>query len=315
MVSDRKRPAFYVMILLLIASPILSPSVSAAAQDGGESTPRASSTGEGQTAPRFVMKPVGNHPTGYFDDLEVGAGDSLDLAIKIVNIGEIPADLSTYKTNAVNAPNGGFSTGDKTDLPVGLTEWTDYAAQEFQLAPGEERQISFTVNVPRDAVPGQYFTALVVDTSEGLPIPGVDSFKQVLGQATSLSIIVPGDLETRIELGDPFLDPESSWHGLEVPVTNTGNYLIRPAGELTLTNASGKEVLSTSVKMKSVYGGLSTTLSILLPEPLEPGEYTLNLALKDEESGVSAEIKDAEITVPDANGRTFIPIASSSFAR
>ena len=52
--------------------------------------------------PLFGIVAVGDHPTGYFDDVEIAPGSSIELTAAIINQGDVPVSLHTYKMNALS---------------------------------------------------------------------------------------------------------------------------------------------------------------------------------------------------------------------
>jgi len=255
----------------------------------------------------FVIVPIGDHPNGYIDDVVVEPGASADLAVVIANLGSQPIELKTYKVNAHSGPNGGYSSGAETDEPVAQTTWLDYPTEILSLEPGEQQEISFTVKVPSSAKPGQYISGLVVETAEALPIPGMNLIDHTMGRAISVGILVPGELNYAFEFGQPKVEEQT----LRVPITNTGNYLIRPAGELVMKNSQGEVVHNSQVEMGSIYAGLSTTLEVQLPGQLAAGEYSVEIRLNDDASGVSNEVVGAQVTIEEPADPTGVSVVSA----
>lgn len=291
-----------VVLLALLGHGVLV-SVGAAAQDTVDlsATPTAGSSPA--ATPRFGIAPVGDHPEGYFDDLPVEPGGTVELAVELVNEGDRPVGLRTYKVNALAGANGGFRAGAPDDPPAGATAWVDYPTREVEVGAGARHPVPFTVTVPPDAPPGQYMAGLVVTMADPDPIPGSTVLTQEISYAISLGILVPGELEHAFTLGDPAVQRPL----LTVPLTNTGTYLVRPEGTLTLRDASGAEVHASSIAMGSVYQGVETIVAVLLPDQLAAGTYRLTLALTDPASGASAELVDVPVTLPE-------PVAPSAVA-
>jgi hypothetical protein len=174
------------MVAILVAFTLATPSMSVAQTVGSESTPEAppverdpnSTTSEPQ-GPVFGIVAVGDYSTGYFDDVEVAPSSSVKLTAAIVNQGTDPVSLHTYKMNALSAANGGFLSGNEADSPVGATAWIDYPSFDLDVAPGEQQTVTFTVTVPPDTAPGQYISGLGVVTKEAEQIPGSEALSQV----------------------------------------------------------------------------------------------------------------------------------------
>jgi hypothetical protein len=292
-------------VVAIFCAALLAGPLTVSAQDK-PSTPEASPTAF--EAPKFVIVPIGDYDNGWFE-LELEPGASVDLTAGVGNAGNVPVELRTYSTNAFNPPNGGFAAGTEEDEPVGATTWVTYPAQTFDTAPGDQKLIDFQVTVPEDTVPGEYVTALVVQTAEAIEIPGSETLDQIIRSAVSIEITVPGEMTTGFELGAPAVTADTGGWNLDVPLTNTGTARVRPKGELILTSADGEEVSTTDIEMGSVYGGNSSSVRVRLPSQLPLGDYTVSLDLSDEATGESASVNDAPVTLvaPEGGpGETFV---------
>jgi hypothetical protein len=300
--SSASRILFLSLIFLF---GVLSPSVSA--QDSGtpEATPESDRI-------EFALAPVGEHPDGFFKDLEVSPGGSIDLAIVVMNLGTVPLKLDTFKSNAINTTNGGFTTEDAAAEPSEATTWVDFPAQTIELEAGAAQEISFSVTVPADAQPGQYISALSAKTAEALPMPGTDSLDYTLSSALTVGILVPGEMTHAFSLGEPEILPDREVRTLSIPVQNEGNYLVRPAGDLVIADADGKDVLTAPIEMGSVYAGLGTTIEVLLPEQMAAGDYTVSFSMTDPESGATDEITNAAVTIDELADPTGVSLSSAT---
>lgn len=167
--------------------------------------------------------------------------------VKVIN--NNPYTLTVY-ANAVNfAPQG--ETGQGKFIPVfetvtegaTLAEWIDITTDPIVLAPGESRQVPFTVRVPEAAAPGGHFAAITVGTR---PPDDGSAFQIKTAQVvTSLFFVrISGDV---IESGDVrefrtdrtfYSEPAANF---SVRFENKGNVHIQPQGQITITNMWGKE--------------------------------------------------------------------------
>lgn len=293
-------------ITLLLLSLMISTcftSVSVLAQDA---TPDVN--GGLADTPKFALLPLGDHPDGYFKDIEVSPGQTAELAVAIDNGSTMPLSLRTYKVNALSAINGGYESGEPNDDPIGATAWIDYPTYETDVAPGSQEIVHFRVAVPQDTEPGQYVSGLVVETSDPFPIPGTDVLDQHISYAISVGILVPGKLNRSFELGAPKVTDRY----LDVPVSNTGNFLVRPSGDISLMTVDGDPVVSSPIQMGSIYGGLSTHIRVILPEQLVAGDYSVSLSLTDEASGISREVRDAQVTIEEPADPKGISLVAAS---
>jgi hypothetical protein len=68
---------------------------------------------------------------------------------------------------------------------------------------------------------------------------------------------------------------------------------------VTLRDQHGKEIHTSPIEMGSVYAGLSTFVSVSLPEQLPAGDYAMSLTLTDEASGAHDELVNAAIALAE----------------
>jgi hypothetical protein len=294
-----------ILRILVLSSLLFLSSTLAQTSAGAQSTPHSAEDVQ------FYVVALGDHPEGYFKDLHATPGDTLDLSVAIVNSGAVPVDLSTFKVNAQSTVNGGFSSGQESDAPEGGNAWVDYPTETFTLEPGEQKTKAFTVSVPTWATPGQYVSGLMVETVEELGIPGSDQLRQKLGYVISLSVLIPGEISVLFELGSPVVSAQEDSRFIEIPIRNTGNYLVRPAGILEIRGVAGESVHRNNIQLGSVYAGLNTTIMELVPPQMPAGQYWLSLSLKDEASGAKAVVIDHLLTIPETADPNGVALISS----
>jgi hypothetical protein len=274
-------------------------------------TPGATAAGpeaDAFEAPRFGIYPVGEYENLWFE-VEIDPGETAVLTVGIQNSGSVPASLRTYAANAFNPPNGGFGAATEEEAPIGPTLWVDYPAETFDLDPGEDRNQDFEVTVPEGTPAGEYVVGLVAQTSESLEIPGSDTLRQIIRNTVSVEITVPGKMTSGFELGAPDVSASGAQWALEIPITNTGTARVRPQGQIIVATPDGKEVVTSPVKMGSVYGGNTSSIQITLPGQLPPGDYRVSIELGDEATGAEASFNEAPVTlavVAEEEVQTFV---------
>lgn len=288
-------------ITLILCLPFISPV--AMAQDS-DSPPET--TAESSENIRFVLQPAADPGAGFIDDLEIAPGASAGVDVAVRNTGDVPVVLRLYMTNAWNGTNGGFSAGTIEEELAGPATWIEFPTQEISLNAGEQQDVTLTISVPTDALPGQYISALVAETADTIPIPGATVLDHRVRYAMSVGVLVPGDLTPNFELGEPTVEDNA----IRIPISNGGNYLVRPEGDVRLVNESGDEVINSEIQLGSVYAGNSTSVAIALPEQLPSGDYTFDLSLTDPGSGISGQIESAEVFVPEPVDPTGLSISA-----
>jgi hypothetical protein len=247
----------------------------------------------------FSLNPVGQ-PDGSFFEFEAAPGSTTSLSVEFTNHYSEPLALRSYVADGYTLPNGGLGValeGQSSQLP---TPWISYPAETHELAPDETRQVDFEVTVPAEAAPGNYVSVLVLQTAEAVPVAGTELFDQILQKALAIDITVPGDVSPEFTLGAPAYDDSGSVPALIIPLENTGNVRLRPSGTLTLSDNAGNPVLNSDIALGSVFARTSTTIELVLQQPLASGSYVLNLTLSDPDTDASASLVDVPLSVVTA---------------
>jgi hypothetical protein len=281
------------MLAVLPLSTLQGPA--AHAQDANATPSPAADTG-----PRFVIRPADGADGDYFT-LEAEAGTTNELVVVLGNADDEELTLRTYVNDTVPMTNGGFSIADEDAPPKGTATWIDYPGETFTFGPGEGVERTFSITIPEDAGPGQYIAGLALQTAEPLDVEGTSMFNQIIRKSIAVFIIVPGPDEPSFELGEPALMTDGPIHRIEIPLINTGNVLVKPRGDLTLTNETGDVVLTAPIVMGSVYAGTTVPLVIGLTSNLPDGDYALAVDLTDDATGASDSIDDATLSMSAAS--------------
>lgn len=292
-------------LLLILLLPLL------VFESASASTPEAGSTPAHDPGPNFVFHPKGEMDGAYFT-IEAQPGTTHTLTAYMGNVADEPVTLRTYSGDAYSLVNGGFGVREEGEPVTEVGTWLDWPAETVTFGPGEGAEQSFTVSVPEGVAPGEYIAGLVVQTAEPVAIEGSDIFDQMMRRSVAVFVIVPGDTTAGLSLGEPDVEIDTSTRRLVLPIENTGNVLLKPAGELVITTTDGSEVLRHPIAMGSVYAGHETTLEIGLPPMIPAGEYDVALALGDEATGVQESLH-AQVQVPDiSEGATGVVVEESS---
>lgn len=275
-------------------------------------TPEASPGAK--SGPQFVLRPAGGEDGDYFT-LEAEPGSAHTLTAVLGNAGTAPLSLRTYAADAFTLVNGGFGVHAEDDPVEAVGAWLDYAPETLDLAPDEAVERDIVVHVPDDAEPGQYIAGLVLRTAEPVAIEGSALFNQIVRKSVAILITVPGETEPALALGEAGTVVGPAGVRLSVPVENTGNVLLKPAGEVVLTDAAGAVAFIQQVAMGSVYAGMETTLEVPLPTALPEGDYTLTLSLEDRATSAAASTDGQSLTLSrEVEAEAPLSIAEASVA-
>jgi hypothetical protein len=223
---------------------------------------------------------------------------------------------------------GEVRTAPVNTLPRSAASWITYSPSEFTIAPETRRIIRFTITVPKDTAPGDYYLACYVENRLAPPPPTQGKAQLTINFRfyTMIYVMVPGlsregelqGLETKMVNGFPMVNPK---------LANKGNSRIRPMQSVEIRDAADKVVFSSAMsEALVVLGGQSWQMPIPIDAALPAGKYKLaytvdfgerkplqrgTSAFEVTEFDVAARLKNADPTIvkqnappPVADGKT-----------
>lgn len=264
----------YGSLLLALMMVVVTP---AFAQGQSEATPTA--------VPVFSVSPTDAEDLAPFR-FEIAAGASAESTLVVLNDGEDVVELHSFAVDITTAVNGGYmvipegSTGD-------VSAWISMHSRPYAVEPGGEIAIGVSVSVPSGTAPGEYMAAIATETTSSFAMEGTDAFRQVSRKVNAVVITVPGPVAAGFEIGTPVIETIDGVSRVSVPIENTGNARVRPAGAIDIRTAEGEMVATIPVAMGSVYAWHSTTIEANLSPGVPTGTYLVTVELVDAASGIS----------------------------
>lgn len=267
-------------------------------------------SGQGTPAPEvdsssnqvaFGIFPQGTTEGIYFESF-IEAGASRTFTAAIVNAGTQDLSLLAYHADVYSMTNGGMGVNFQEQERTAPTTWIDFDEGIVDVPVGQEIAKTFTVTVPDGTEPGQYVSAIAVETANSFAVGDEGgALRQILRKVVAVVILVPGESEPGFSLGSPEITIQQGQAVVRVPVENTGNIRVRPAGDVTVLDPSGAELATGEVSMGSVYRGHTAPIEIWFPNAIPEGEYLISAELTDPDTGVSAAIENVPVSVvPEA---------------
>lgn len=234
-------------------------------------------------------------------DLTAKPGGRIELAAVIANDGEEAIDALTYVGDVYTLHNGGLGVRNHDEPSSGVASWVDYPTETLTLEPDKPIQRMFTVIVPDNVAPGEYFARLIIQNAEpvgGDPDEGGFQLRQIIRRTTSIRIEVPGDWSSAITIGGGAHVLFAEQSAITFDVANTGTTRLDPHGNLTVWDADGAPALERPVTLDTFFPNTASISEIVLDEPLPSGSYTAELTLVDDATGASASSGIVTIDVP-----------------
>lgn len=225
----------------------------------------------GQEAPRdglgFGILPVGPDATrGYFFFRDVDPGTALTAAVSVSNVSGQDKVVVLRAQDTTTSGTGGLSYGPVEDGPGA---WLSPRDRRVSVPAGETVDVTYRVDVPADARPGDHFAGIVAYDQEDLEAledePESEQavqLKFVSRLAIPFRVRVPGDLLAEVALRDVKLEITPSGSSVDVIFANTGNVLI-PSSEGRVNISQEGVVLATKkIALTSFTPGSQITVSV-----------------------------------------------------
>ncbi len=255
---------------------------------------------QGTTAapPELAIETADGQPTSDFH-VELDPGSQTDLDLRFSARAGDPVEVVAWIADVISPPNGGFALAPQGDELHAPATWVSFAPETLTLDPGNDERRTITIAVPANTRPGQYVTAIALQTVEPAPIAGSPDVGQIVRAVAAITITVPGEFDVSFELGEPTLAQDSRGAVIQIPIENTGTTPISPEGTLTLDTPTNDNVASIPVTMGTVFAQASSAIEVPLDEPPPAGDYRLSLTLTDPDTRAADAISDRSLLIPE----------------
>lgn len=213
-------------------------------------------------------------------------GEVLSEAITIRNLGDTEETYFLYTRDISSVTESGRPLYADEDLPptgFEMSSWIKLPIENVTIAPGQERNVSFTIEVPEDTTPCSHFGAVFASV---LPPDQVDLGASVGFQVANIvSIRVAGDCVESAVLRsfstDKFLYSTKDVT-FKAFVENKGSVALRPTGPIEVYNMLGSKVAQLTINeaRNGLFPSMSREYELLWKEDsLGFGRYSANIGL------------------------------------
>lgn len=187
----------------------------------------------------------------------VQPGQVLTRSIKVTNNSESPKKIYAYLRDFTAEGEEGkprlIIPG--TEQGSFLSSWINISSEGVDMAPGTDREFTYTVTVPQNAGPGGYYGAIIFGTRA--PDVKIDSVEKgaaigVAQQAGSLILLqIPGNANEAASIRDFISDKDFYSTPFNVKfmtrIQNQGNVHVKPRGTIEITNMLGNKVANVRI--------------------------------------------------------------------
>jgi len=130
-------------------------------------------------------------------DLVVGRGQTTEEVISIENQGDSVARIRVYAMDFSIDKESNFAFSEPGHESYSCARWLTPDEAEFDLNPGETKEVKVTISVPSEVEPGGHYAALFFETTPVEAPPGVSV--TIAGRIPSLFYLtIPGITEAEV---------------------------------------------------------------------------------------------------------------------
>ena len=218
------------------------------------------------------------------------AGKSDNLQIKFFNESNSPISGNLRAVDFIVTDSGG-SPILLEDQP---NDWVKLPYDKASIPSGDVLKINFKVEVPKDAVAGGRYAAIIFETVGQLQSGESNNASVISSRIVGLISIRVNGLVTESAFVNVFKLPKFLEFG-KIPVyfeiLNKGGYHINPKGQVTLTNWMGKEIERVTLDDKNIFPNAKRIYETKLGETWMFGKYKVNLVASygDQGKTITAE--------------------------
>ncbi len=160
----------------------------------------------------------------------------------------------------------------RADSPYSVASWTDVTPASFTLEPGEEQEVTATIDAPADAAGGR-FGSFVFGVKGDNKDPNAAALSQEI--ASLFLVRVSGPVDEKLDL-KALNAPAFSEFGpvpLSVTFANSGNVHVKTFGLINVTDMFGRKVADVVVPGTNVFPDAERIVTAELKDQFLIGQY------------------------------------------
>ncbi len=231
------------------------------------------------TGPAFSVAPANPDPSdplsrAYFRPV-VNPGGSVTESVVVSDTGDSPVSLYIYPVDGLTGATSGTVYADRSDPRQKAGVWLTAAATALTVQPHDQQLVSFRVDVPAGATPGDHVAGIAFENAHPTHAGGM-SVTEVVREVIGVQVRVPGPGQFQLHIDGVRLavPPAVPAASVVIRVGNDGNRLGQPRLLVTL-HGPGGFVDSINRQLDTILPGDTIAYPLAWPRPLPQGAYTI----------------------------------------
>jgi hypothetical protein len=179
-------------------------------------------------------------------DQAVNPGDRFSTSITVTNPDPVAKQFVVSVEDVSDITTGGqpiFASPSTTLPEYGLSSWVSVGVPVITIPAHGSAIVPFTIDVPKDAVPGGHYAAIFVTYGAKRPLFTGTGIGYQVGSLINLRI--SGEAKETVDIRE-FSTDKALYQAPDVTFTSviadSGNVLLRPRGPIDITNMFGQKV-------------------------------------------------------------------------
>lgn len=240
----------------------------------------------GPAAPRFGLRALdarSGAPLGRsWFVFRARPGRVVTGAVRVTNDGRAPGTVLLYPVDATTGRTSGAVYLTNSRAPSGDGRWIRLARRSLRLAPGQSQVVAFSVRAPAGATAGQHLAGLAAENATPGKLQASGSVRIRIRAVAILAVQLNLPGAARASLASTGISTEgaSGRQAIVLGLQNTGNVMLKPWGDLRVTDGQGHLVQARPIRMDTFLPG--TAIDYPVPvggRALGAGSYTADLRL------------------------------------
>ncbi|MGH7196877.1 MAG: LysM peptidoglycan-binding domain-containing protein [Candidatus Saccharimonadales bacterium] len=205
---------------------------------------------------------------------EIGPGESVQDAVRVINNTQEEKTLSVYAVDSELSSDGAFACAQAVEEKKSVGSWIKLAKQEVVLKPSTSETIDFTITAPKNASVGEHNGCIAVQDlkkNEATPNGIVLSFRSAL----RVAVTVPGDVRANLTLKELGIQQREKQLIASPVLHNDGNVSLDTDVKVRLRNVFGMQLAEAGGTFP-ILPGATSKFNLELERPFWGGWYQIS---------------------------------------
>lgn len=210
--------------------------------------------------------------TDHFQ-VELAPGAASKQTVIVSNRSTKTITFKVYPADALTTEQGGFALRSRDEPQAGIGKWAALPFETVTISAGAQTEVPFRLTVPTTATPGDYAGGIILEAPprEGTPGEVGDQTAVQLNVVERVGVRVylkvSGTARADLSVGQLSAKDEDGAIAFTLPITNTGNVILKPVVTATVRAKVGGKTDLTFRQVESLLPGQTAIVHATWQEP------------------------------------------------